>query len=91
MINDLLFFLFHFIIRKIIFLESYFYIFFFSLQNNPYTLKETGPSSEMSAWTSAGLQPTTGYYPYDPTLAAYRYVVFSFYSTKKKFLHENLN
>lgn len=60
------------------------FVLFRSLQNNPYTLKETGPSSEMSAWTSAGLQPTTGYYPYDPTLAAYRYVVFSFYSTKKK-------
>lgn len=28
----------------------------------------------MSAWTSAGLQPTTGYYPYDPALAAYGYV-----------------
>lgn len=28
----------------------------------------------MSAWTSAGLQPTTGYYPYDPTLAAYGWV-----------------
>jgi hypothetical protein len=27
----------------------------------------------MSAWTSAGLQPTTGYYPYDPALAAYGY------------------
>lgn len=29
----------------------------------------------MSAWTSAGLQPTTGYYPYDPTLAAYGWVI----------------
>ncbi|KAL9699048.1 hypothetical protein quinque_002489 [Culex quinquefasciatus] len=27
----------------------------------------------MTAWTSAGLQPTTGYYPYDPALAAYGY------------------
>lgn len=41
-------------------------------QSNPYALKESGPgAADMSAWTSAGLQPTTGYYPYDPTLAAY--------------------
>lgn len=38
-------------------------------QSNPYALKEG--SGEMSAWTSAGLQPSGGYYPYDPTLAAY--------------------
>lgn len=38
-------------------------------QSNPYALKEGG--GEMSAWTSAGLQPSGGYYPYDPTLAAY--------------------
>ncbi|CAH2218180.1 jg10293, partial [Pararge aegeria aegeria] len=37
--------------------------------SNPYALKEG--SGEMSAWTSAGLQPSGGYYPYDPTLAAY--------------------
>lgn len=41
------------------------------LQSNPYALKESGPTSDMTAWTSAGLQPTTGYYPYDPALAAY--------------------
>lgn len=42
------------------------------LQSNPYGLKESGPpGADMSAWTSAGLQPTTGYYPYDPALAAY--------------------
>lgn len=41
------------------------------LQSNPYGLKDSGPTSDMS-WTTAGLQPTTGYYsPYDPTLAAY--------------------
>lgn len=39
-------------------------------QSNPYGLKDSG-SSDMTAWTPAGLQPTTGYYPYDPTLAAY--------------------
>ncbi|KOB79304.1 putative iroquois-like protein, partial [Operophtera brumata] len=39
--------------------------------SNPYALKEGG--GEMSAWTSAGLQPSGGYYPYDPTLAAYGY------------------
>ncbi|CAO1356648.1 unnamed protein product [Diamesa serratosioi] len=44
---------------------------FYSPLSNPYGLKDSGPSSDMSAWTSAGLQPTTGYYPYDPTLAAY--------------------
>jgi hypothetical protein len=32
----------------------------------------------MSAWTTAGLQPTTTYYsPYDPTLAAYGYVILT--------------
>lgn len=31
----------------------------------------------MGAWTSAGLQPTTGYYPYDPALAAYGYVTIA--------------
>ncbi|XP_037950506.1 homeobox protein araucan-like [Teleopsis dalmanni] len=46
---------------------------FYSPLSNPYALKETGPGSDMTAWTSAGLQPTTGYYSYDPTLAAYGY------------------
>nr|CAD7438821.1 unnamed protein product [Timema bartmani] len=41
------------------------------ISSNPYALKDGGSSADMSAWTSAGLQPTTGYYPYDPTLAAY--------------------
>lgn len=44
--------------------------YFFS-QSNPYGLKDGSGAGDMSAWTSAGLQPTTGYYPYDPTLAAY--------------------
>ncbi|KAJ8737832.1 hypothetical protein PYW08_000427 [Mythimna loreyi] len=44
---------------------------FYSPLSNPYALKEGG--GEMSAWTSAGLQPSGGYYPYDPTLAAYGY------------------
>lgn len=44
-------------------------------QSNPYGLKDSGPpGADMGAWTSAGLQPTTGYYPYDPALAAYGYV-----------------
>ncbi|CAG9821576.1 unnamed protein product [Phaedon cochleariae] len=41
--------------------------------SNPYALKDASGATDMSAWTSAGLQPTTGYYPYDPTLAAYGY------------------
>lgn len=50
--------------------------FYFLLQSNPYGLKETGPpGADMGAWTSAGLQPTTGYYPYDPALAAYGYAL----------------
>ncbi|XP_063701208.1 homeobox protein araucan-like isoform X2 [Culicoides brevitarsis] len=44
---------------------------FYSPLSNPYGLKESGPTGDMSAWTSAGLPPTTGYYPYDPTLTAY--------------------
>ncbi|KAJ8976996.1 hypothetical protein NQ317_015614 [Molorchus minor] len=40
-------------------------------QSNPYALKDASGAADMSAWTSAGLQPTTGYYPYDPALAAY--------------------
>ncbi|XP_045464903.1 homeobox protein araucan-like isoform X3 [Harmonia axyridis] len=43
---------------------------FYSPLTNPYALKDTGATgTDMSAWTSAGLQPTTGYYPYDPALA----------------------
>ncbi|KAE8748263.1 iroquois [Frankliniella occidentalis] len=45
---------------------------FYSPLSNPYGLKDGG-STDMTAWTPAGLQPTTGYYPYDPTLAAYGY------------------
>lgn len=42
------------------------------LQSNPYGIKDSGPNSDMSAWTTAGLQPTTTYYsPYDPTFTAY--------------------
>lgn len=48
-----------------------FFLFHQLCQSNPYGLKESGPTGDMTAWTSAGLQPTTGYYPYDPTLAAY--------------------
>lgn len=50
------------------------FLHFVCLQSNPYGLKDSGPTSDMS-WTTAGLQPTTGYYsPYDPTLAAYGWV-----------------
>jgi hypothetical protein len=50
-------------LRRISLLTISIYSFF---QSNPYGLKENGPTSEMS-WTTAGLQPTTGYYsPYDP-------------------------
>ncbi|XP_053955302.1 homeobox protein caupolican [Anastrepha ludens] len=45
---------------------------FYSPLSNPYTLKEGNAGSDMSAWTSASLQPTTGYYSYDP-IAAYGY------------------
>ncbi|XP_043865827.1 homeobox protein araucan isoform X2 [Drosophila mojavensis] len=41
-------------------------------QSNPYGLKDSAPGTEMGAWTSAGLQPTTGYYSYDP-MSAYGY------------------
>lgn len=44
-------------------------------QSNPYGLKESGPpGADMGAWTSAG---PTGYYPYDPALAAYGYVLYT--------------
>ncbi|KAH8307347.1 hypothetical protein KR044_010446, partial [Drosophila immigrans] len=46
---------------------------FYSPLNNPYGMKDAGSGSEMNAWTSAGLQSTSGYYSYDPTLAAYGY------------------
>lgn len=53
---------------------------FSPMQSNPYGLKESsGTTGDMSAWTSAGLQPTTGYYPYDPTLAAYGWVQQSYH------------
>ncbi|XP_011195988.2 homeobox protein caupolican [Zeugodacus cucurbitae] len=45
---------------------------FYSPLSNPYALKEGNAGSDMSAWTSASLQPTTGYYSYDP-IAAYGY------------------
>ncbi|XP_017091051.2 homeobox protein araucan isoform X1 [Drosophila bipectinata] len=45
---------------------------FYSPLSNPYGLKDTGAGPEMGAWTSAGLQPTTGYYSYDP-MSAYGY------------------
>ncbi|KAM8708798.1 hypothetical protein ACLKA7_015724 [Drosophila subpalustris] len=46
---------------------------FYSPLNNPYGMKDASSGSEMNAWTSAGLQSTSGYYSYDPTLAAYGY------------------
>ncbi|XP_043488782.1 homeobox protein araucan [Polistes fuscatus] len=51
---------------------------FYSPLGNPYGLKDAtgmGMTADMgAAWGTAALQPTaTGYYPYDPTLAAYGY------------------
>ncbi|XP_030375246.1 homeobox protein caupolican [Scaptodrosophila lebanonensis] len=46
---------------------------FYSPLSNPYGMKDNSACSDMNAWTSAGLQPTSGYYSYDPTLAAYGY------------------
>ncbi|KAH8405409.1 hypothetical protein KR222_011391, partial [Zaprionus bogoriensis] len=46
---------------------------FYSPLSNPYGMKDASSSSDMNAWTSAGLQSTSGYYSYDPTLAAYGY------------------
>ncbi|XP_018803858.1 PREDICTED: homeobox protein araucan [Bactrocera latifrons] len=45
---------------------------FYSPLSNPYALKNSATGTEMTAWTSAGLQPTTGYYSYDP-MSAYGY------------------
>lgn len=45
------------------------FFFYFCLQSNPYGLKDSTGSSDM--WSSASLQPSTGYYHYDSTLAAY--------------------
>ncbi|KAM8708799.1 hypothetical protein ACLKA7_015725 [Drosophila subpalustris] len=45
---------------------------FYSPLSNPYGLKDSAAGTEMGAWTSAGLQPTTGYYSYDP-MSAYGY------------------
>ncbi|XP_037950531.1 homeobox protein araucan-like [Teleopsis dalmanni] len=42
---------------------------FYSPLSNPYALKDSATGTEMTAWTSAGLQPTTGYYSYDPMSA----------------------
>ncbi|XP_017478662.1 PREDICTED: homeobox protein araucan-like [Rhagoletis zephyria] len=42
---------------------------FYSPLSNPYALKDSAGGTEMTAWTSAGLQPTTGYYSYDPMSA----------------------
>ncbi|CAB0017678.1 unnamed protein product [Nesidiocoris tenuis] len=39
-------------------------------RGNPYGLKDASGAGDMSPWAS-GLQPSSGYYPYDPTLAAY--------------------
>ncbi|XP_034657158.1 homeobox protein caupolican [Drosophila subobscura] len=47
---------------------------FYAPLSNPYGIKDANSGTEMNAWTSAaGLQSTTGYYSYDPTLAAYGY------------------
>uniref|UniRef100_A0A1A9V320 Homeobox domain-containing protein n=1 Tax=Glossina austeni TaxID=7395 RepID=A0A1A9V320_GLOAU len=42
---------------------------FYTPLSNPYSLKENSSGSDMTAWTSAGLQPTPSYYSYDPTFA----------------------
>lgn len=58
----------------IIYINALLFFFYKSAitQSNAYGMKESGPSSsDMNAWTSAGLQSTAGYYPYDPALAAY--------------------
>lgn len=63
-------------------------------QSNPYGLKESGPTGDMTAWTSAGLPPTTGYYPYDPTLTAYGWVyliLIFFLQWETLFIWESIN
>ncbi|KAE8573633.1 iroquois isoform B [Halyomorpha halys] len=45
---------------------------FYSPLSTPYGLKDGTTGTEMSPW-AGGLQPSSGYYPYDPTLAAYGY------------------
>jgi hypothetical protein len=52
-------------------------------QGNPYGLKDAtgmGMTADMgTAWGTAALQPAaTGYYPYDPTLAAYGYAHYAY-------------
>ncbi|XP_023036736.1 homeobox protein caupolican isoform X2 [Drosophila willistoni] len=42
-------------------------------ESNPYGIKDSNASTDMNAWASAGLQSTTSFYSYDPTLAAYGY------------------
>lgn len=57
----------------------------FMFQSNPYGLKDTAAGTDMGAWTSAGLQPTTGYYSYDP-MSAYGYVnLYTIYSCSVSF------
>ncbi|XP_065214831.1 homeobox protein caupolican-like isoform X2 [Planococcus citri] len=46
---------------------------FYSTLGTPYGIKDGTSGPEMSAWTSAGLQTTPGYYHYDPAMAAYGY------------------
>jgi hypothetical protein len=51
---------------------GYSFISSFDLQANPYSLKEGGPApGDVAGWSGPGLQTAPGYYPYDPTLAAY--------------------
>lgn len=46
-----------------------------------------GMTADMgAAWGTAALQTApTGYYPYDPALAAYGYVNFTFFSLREGF------
>jgi len=47
---------------------------FYGSLANPYGMKDGAGGADMSAWSSAALPPTAGYYSYDhPTLAAYGY------------------
>lgn len=45
---------------------------FYSPLSTPYGLKDSTGTTDMSPWAGS-LQPSSGYYPYDPTLAAYGY------------------